>query len=157
LHIDLRNWADIAVIAPLSAHSLAKIANGLCDDLLTCCIRAWDFGQGSTSSDGNSIAGKPLILAPAMNSGMWHHPLTKMQLETIKRFTTLSLAIGRNEINDDAGIIIVEPAVKTLACGETGAGALAELDDIIRAVNKCLVKRESDFSTAIINNDVSNL
>lgn len=142
LHIDLRNWADIAVIAPLSAHSLAKIANGLCDDLLTCCIRAWDFGQGSTSTGGNRFAGKPVILAPAMNTGMWYHPLTKMQLETIQKFTGLKSPIDNSEINKDGGIIIVEPAIKTLACGETGAGALAELDDIIHAVNKCLLNKD---------------
>ncbi len=41
LHIDLRNWADIMVVAPLSANTLAKIAAGICDDPLTCCIRAW--------------------------------------------------------------------------------------------------------------------
>jgi len=41
LHIDLRHWADIMVIAPLSANTLAKVALGMCDDPLTCCIRAW--------------------------------------------------------------------------------------------------------------------
>lgn len=43
LHIELRRWADALVIAPLSANSLAKLAGGLCDNLLTCIVRAWDF------------------------------------------------------------------------------------------------------------------
>lgn len=43
MHIELRNWADVLLIAPLSANTLAKIAGGLCDNLLTCVVRAWDF------------------------------------------------------------------------------------------------------------------
>lgn len=43
LHIDLRKWADLLVIAPLSANSLAKMAQGLCDNCLTSVVRAWDF------------------------------------------------------------------------------------------------------------------
>ena len=43
LHIELRRWADAVVIAPLSANTLAKAANGLCDNLLTCVVRAWDW------------------------------------------------------------------------------------------------------------------
>jgi len=43
LHIELRRWADIMVIAPLSANTLAKVANGMCDNLLTCVVRAWDW------------------------------------------------------------------------------------------------------------------
>jgi hypothetical protein len=42
-HIELRNWADGAVVAPASANTLAKMAGGLCDNLLTCIVRAWDF------------------------------------------------------------------------------------------------------------------
>lgn len=45
LHIELRRWADVLVIAPLSANTLAKAANGLCDNLLTCVVRAWDFSK----------------------------------------------------------------------------------------------------------------
>ncbi len=80
-----------------------------------------------------------------------------MQLETIQNFSAFDRATETSEIKEDSGIIIVEPAVKTLACGEIGAGALAELDDIIRAVNKCLVKRESGFLTSSRNSDVSNV
>ncbi|EGD80802.1 phosphopantothenoylcysteine decarboxylase [Salpingoeca rosetta] len=66
LHIELRKWADIFVIAPLSANTLAKISNGLCDNLLTCVTRAWNFS-------------KPMIVCPAMNTFMWQHPATAGQ------------------------------------------------------------------------------
>ena len=91
LHIELRKWADGMIIAPLSANTLAKIANGLCDNLLTCIVRAWDFK-------------KPLLLAPAMNTYMWKNPLTKKQLE----------------ICVDLGFTIVPPISKKLACGDVG-------------------------------------
>ena len=79
-----------------------------------------------------------MILAPAMNTAMWHHPLTKKQLDTIQKFATYD-ADGDNFGNAATKVIIVEPAVKTLACGEIGAGALADLEDIMCEVKKCLV------------------
>mmetsp|Transcript_27683 Transcript_27683/g.50280 ORF Transcript_27683/g.50280 Transcript_27683/m.50280 type:complete len:207 (-) Transcript_27683:171-791(-) len=79
MHIDLRDWADVMVVAPLSAHTLAKFATGLCDDTLSCVVRAWDFGQSSRP-------GKPIILAPAMNTAMWDHPLTASHLSTFQGF-----------------------------------------------------------------------
>ena len=120
LHIDLRDWADVLVIAPLSAHTLAKLAHGLCDDTLSCVVRAWDFGYGVRP-------GKPLILAPAMNTAMWLHPLTQLQLATVQSFRKDTSTVQH-------GINIVSPQVKTLACGEVGDGALAPVDDIIDAV-----------------------
>ena len=45
LHIDLRKWADLLIIAPLTANSLAKMAQGLCDNCLTSIVRAWDFNK----------------------------------------------------------------------------------------------------------------
>jgi len=125
------------VIAPLSAHTLAKIANGLCDDLLSCCLRAWDFGQCKLSTSN----GKPIILAPAMNTVMWDHPLTRRQIETIQKFSNSSRLPQRCDAEAHEGVIIVEPAVKKLDCGEVGAGALADLDNIMNAVSKCLSRR----------------
>ncbi len=61
LHIELRKWADVFVIAPLDANTLAKLAVGLCDNCLTCVWRAWDTA-------------KPVVLAPAMNTLMWQNP-----------------------------------------------------------------------------------
>lgn len=67
IHIDLMKWADIFVIAPLDANTMAKIANGICDNLLTCVARAW------TNT-------KPAIFCPAMNFNMWQHPTTAPQV-----------------------------------------------------------------------------
>ena len=67
LHIQLRQWADVAVVAPLSANTLAKAALGLCDNLATCVLRAWDWR-------------KPLVVAPAMNTMMYEHPVTHEHL-----------------------------------------------------------------------------
>ena len=129
LHIELREWADMLVIAPLSAHTLAKLAQGLCDDTLTCVARAWDLGHGARP-------GKPMLLAPAMNTAMWEHPLTQQQLSTIQGFwnssKTNTTSLMKNCIQ------VVAPQVKTLACGEVGDGALASVDTIVGAVKECL-------------------
>jgi hypothetical protein len=55
LHIDLRKWADVCVVAPCSANTLAKAAAGMSDNLVSCVLRAWDFA-------------KPALVAPAMNT-----------------------------------------------------------------------------------------
>jgi phosphopantothenoylcysteine decarboxylase len=73
LHIELRRWGHILVVAPMSANLLAKIANGLCDSLLTTVIRAWD-----------PTSGKRILVAPSMNTCMWTHPLTGRQLSILK-------------------------------------------------------------------------
>lgn len=128
LHIELRDWADILVIAPLSAHSLAKISQGLCDDTLTCVVRAWDFGHGARPS-------KPLLLAPAMNTAMYDHPLTANQLETIQKFWN-----NEKEPGGSNNVIVISPQIKTLACGEVGNGALASVDQILASVEGALTK-----------------
>ncbi|ONK57583.1 uncharacterized protein A4U43_C09F1980 [Asparagus officinalis] len=105
LHIELRKWADVMVIAPLSANTLAKIAGGLCDNLLTCIVRAWDYN-------------KPFYVAPAMNTFMWNNPFTKLHLETI----------------DKLGVSLIPPITKRLACGDFGNGAMAEPSQIYTTV-----------------------
>ncbi|KAG8389695.1 hypothetical protein BUALT_Bualt01G0005500 [Buddleja alternifolia] len=97
LHIELRKWADIMVIAPLSANTLGKIAGGLCDNLLTCIVRAWDYS-------------KPMFIAPAMNTFMWNNPFTERHLMVV----------------DELGISLIPPVTKRLACGDYGNGAMAE-------------------------------
>lgn len=126
LHIDLRNWADICIVAPLSAHTLGKIANGLCDDLLTCILRAWDFRLT-----------KPIVLAPAMNTAMWEHPLTNMHLDTVKSFA---------REGGEGAVVVVQPVAKTLACGDVGVGAMADLDDIISTAKQCLTQFHGNVS-----------
>lgn len=109
VHIDLGKWADLMVLAPLGANSLAKIANGLCDNLLLCTVRAWDFS-------------KPLLFCPAMNTRMYDHPLTAQQINVMKSW-------GYKEV----------PCIaKTLMCGDTGNGAMAEVGTIVEFVLKAL-------------------
>ena len=70
LHIAFRQWADLLIVAPLDANTLAKFALGLADNFLTCVFRAWDFAQ-------------PVILAPAMNTLMWQSPVTLRHLRQL--------------------------------------------------------------------------
>ena len=118
-HIALRDWATACVVAPLSAHSLAKFANGLCDDTLSCIIRAWHFG----------LFCKPLILVPAMNVAMWEHPITAQQLNQIISFDTTS---DRGE----SCVHVISPQKEMLACGEVGVGAMAEVNLIVDVVSR---------------------
>tara|TARA_B100000767_G_scaffold43357_1_gene37322 strand:- start:705 stop:1424 length:720 start_codon:yes stop_codon:yes gene_type:complete len=117
LHIELRRWADILVIAPCSANTLAKLANGLCDDLLSCIVRAWDF------KDPN----KRLVIAPAMNTMMWESPFTQKHLSTL-------VELGGGTMDNQKRVQIIGPVEKTLACGDVGNGAMASPEDIARLV-----------------------
>ncbi|CAH2095901.1 unnamed protein product [Euphydryas editha] len=105
VHVDLGKWADMMVIAPLDANSLAKISQGICDNLLTCTVRAWDIS-------------KPLLFCPAMNTRMWNHPITSKQIAALKEF-------GYEEIS---------PINKKLMCGDTGVGGMAEVDTIVQRI-----------------------
>lgn len=105
LHIDLIKWADVFIIAPCSANTLAKIANGLCDNLLTCCARAWDFK-------------KKFIIAPACNTLMYSHPITQEHLDKVKSW----------------GIIVVPPVEKKLFCGDIGIGAMENVEEILKHI-----------------------
>jgi phosphopantothenoylcysteine decarboxylase len=130
LHIELRRWADLLLIAPLDANTLAKLANGLADNCLTCVWRAWD-------------PARPAVLAPAMNTLMWEHPLTRrhlLQLAADARAGALRSDLDLDGIvawinQTSPTLRVVAPQSKRLACGDVGLGALAELDDIVAAVN----------------------
>lgn len=114
LHIDLITWSDTVLVAPLSANTLSKVANGITDSLLTSVLRAFPF-----NSD------KKLILAPAMNTDMYTHPITSIHMNTIKQFFPS---------NSKDNFLIISPVEKKLACGVIGIGALAPINDIILAV-----------------------
>ena len=143
LHIEIRDWADLFVISPLSAHTLAKIAQGLCDDTLSCVARAWDFSHGIRP-------GKSMLLAPAMNTAMWDHPISQQQLVTIQGFwkghpEDKFFSINANAANESQqftlfGFKIIALQVKTLACGELGNGALAPVEDILEAIEDSILK-----------------
>lgn len=107
LHIELRERADEMVIAPLTANTMAKMANGICDNLLTSVVRAWD-------------PVKKLTLAPAMNTNMWEHPLTRKHIDELKGL----------------GYRIVNPQKKMLACGVEGMGAMANITEIVYEMSK---------------------
>jgi phosphopantothenoylcysteine decarboxylase len=129
LHIEFRKWADLFVVAPLDANTLAKFALGLSDNFLTCIYRAWDFS-------------KPLILAPAMNTLMWDSPVTLGHLRQLIEYrTTEPLPAGWTLDEAPAiyaqyvpKIILIPPQSKRLACGDVGVGAMAEVTQIAEVV-----------------------
>lgn len=132
VHIELRRWADLFVIAPLDANTLAKLACGFCDNCLTCVWRAWD-------------PLRPLVLAPAMNTLMWEHPLTTKHLRSLLSHTDIFLPATDDsdaiiaQINAARSqITIVPPVSKQLACGDIGVGAMADVGTIVEAVRSKL-------------------
>ena len=110
-HIDLGKEADLFVVAPASANTIAKLAYGLADNMLT----ATALALPSTT---------PKLIAPAMNTKMYENPLTKKNLDTLHD-------LGYQEILPKSGL---------LACGDTGLGALADIDDIIESIDNALTK-----------------
>lgn len=136
LHIELRRWADLLVIAPLSANTLAKISNGLCDNLLTSVVRAWQVEPAVGDVIGNGISEavlaeqKRIIVAPAMNTAMWRHPLTAKHLRSP---------------DDDQyyhWFDILRPIEKELACGDTGDGAMCDWKKIVETIEGRINKQK---------------
>jgi phosphopantothenoylcysteine decarboxylase len=132
LHIELRRWAELLLIAPLDANTLAKLAGGLCDNCLTCVARAWD-------------PGRPVVLAPAMNTLMWEHPATARHLRQLAADTGAAppADVPLDQLSDWINahcprLRLVSPERKRLACGDEGMGALAALDRIVAAVGPLL-------------------
>ena len=134
-HIELRRWADLFLIAPLDANTLAKIAVGLSDNCLTCVWRAWDWSR-------------PVVLAPAMNTLMWQHPITRKHLKSLAADFGAAHIPGHfdeatliRQINDRAKALrVVAPIEKELACGDVGTGAMAEVPTIADAVEEMLAR-----------------
>jgi phosphopantothenoylcysteine decarboxylase/phosphopantothenate--cysteine ligase len=108
-HIALAERAAILVVAPCTANVLAKLAHGLADDALSATALA---------------CRAPLVLAPAMNTGMWDHPATRANLALLRQ----------------RGARIVEAGTGDLACGTSGKGRMAEPGLILRAVQTALDK-----------------
>jgi phosphopantothenoylcysteine decarboxylase len=132
LHIELRRWAEVFLIAPLDANTLAKLACGLCDNCLTCVWRAWDTAR-------------PVILAPAMNTLMWEHPLTVRHLRQLANDAGASppVSLTLDElptwINAHcAKLRVVAPGSRLLACGDVGVGAMAAVEQLVAAVRSGL-------------------
>ena len=133
LHIELRRWADLLVVAPLDANTLAKFALGLSDNLLTSTLRAWDFAR-------------PVVLAPAMNTLMWESPVTLRHLRTLLDDRGDGRQPARWSLDEAEavfachapGIGLIPPQSKRLACGDLGMGAMAEVATIAEAVRRRL-------------------
>jgi phosphopantothenoylcysteine decarboxylase/phosphopantothenate--cysteine ligase len=113
-HIGVAQETDLLLVAPATANILGKFALGLADDFLSTLYLAF---RG------------PVVLAPAMNTGMWEHPAVRANVETLR---------GR-------GHAIVDPEDGFLACGTYGPGRLAELDKIVEAVEQALHPRMKDL------------
>ena len=98
-HIALAKRAEVFVIAPATANIMAKMACGIADDMLSTTVLA---------------TRAPVMIAPAMNTGMWDNPATQQNLRTL----------------ESRGVQIVAPATGYLACGDSGAGKLEDVSVI---------------------------
>ncbi len=121
-HIALADWADVFVIAPASANTVSKCAQGLADNLLTSVFCAY-FGYK-----------KPVLFAPAMNTGMWENPIIQENIEKLKSL----------------GCAFVEPQEGFLACGTTGKGRLADIELIYHNTLKALYQDKKNNSKKIV-------
>ena len=110
-HIDLAKKTDLFIVAPASANTIAKLAHGMADNMLT----ATALALPSTT---------PKLIAPAMNTKMYENPLTKKNLKILQE-------VGYQEILPKSGL---------LACGDTGRGALADISVIIESIDNALTK-----------------
>ena len=101
-HISLAEAADLVVVAPATANILAKMAHGIADDLLSSTLLATKA---------------PVVVAPAMNDGMWENPATQANLAALA----------------SRGVRVVSPGTGELACGTSGTGRMAEPSEILSA------------------------
>ncbi|MBR2039715.1 MAG: bifunctional phosphopantothenoylcysteine decarboxylase/phosphopantothenate--cysteine ligase CoaBC [Phascolarctobacterium sp.] len=113
-HISLANWADAFVVAPATANILAKMANGIADDLLSTTLLA---------------AQAPIIVCPAMNTGMYQNPITQENIAKLEAH----------------GVTVMPPAVGYLACGVSGPGRLPEPQQIVEFIDDFFAKKDGDM------------
>ncbi|KAK4610417.1 Coenzyme A biosynthesis protein 3 [Fulvia fulva] len=128
LHIELRRWADLMLIAPLSANGLASLSLGLSGNLLYSVARAWDT-TGLIDKPRNGIGKKVIMVAPAMNTAMWNHPVTKRHLDILE---------GEWNVKNGGWVEVLRPIEKDLACGDMGGGAMREWSEIVEVVQERL-------------------
>ncbi|MCF7894415.1 MAG: hypothetical protein K9L84_05065 [Candidatus Omnitrophica bacterium] len=105
-HIKLSDWADLAIVAPLSANTLSKIASGICDNLLTAVICAFDPKN-------------PVLFVPSMNEKMWNNPIIKENLSRLNKIKNYT---------------ILKPKEGDLACGVEGIGRMPEPEEIYQKI-----------------------
>ncbi len=111
-HVQLGRWADVMVIAPLSCNTLSKMAHGQCDNLLLATYLS---------------ATCPVVVAPAMDEDMWHHPATKRNLTILEEYKVQIIPVEKGE----------------LASGLYGDGRMAEPETIIEFLNEHFFLAES--------------
>ena len=113
-HIALADWADVVVVAPATANILGKIANGICDDMLSTTLCAcWPLVESGA-----------VFLAPAMNTNMWLNPAVQHNVKMLQ----------------ERGFQFIGPAEGWLACGTEGIGRMSEPQEILEAIEKIASK-----------------
>lgn len=110
-HVGLGHQADLIVIAPASANTIAKLAHGICDNLLTLACLA---------------ATCPILIAPAMDSGMYTHPATQVNVQTLR----------------ERGVYVAGPGIGRMASGLSGLGRMLEPAEIIGHMRLLLGRQE---------------
>lgn len=108
-HVSLAQAADVFLIAPASANVIGKIANGICDDMLTTTVCA---------------TRKPVLISPAMNTGMFENPIVQDNLRKLSSF----------------GYHIIQPAVGRLACGDVGTGKMPSEEELFERIMLTIAK-----------------
>lgn len=116
------------LIAPLSANGLASLSLGLSGNLLYSVARAWDT-TGLIDKPRNGIGKKVIMVAPAMNTAMWNHPVTKRHLDILE---------GEWNVKNGGWVEVLRPIEKDLACGDMGGGAMREWSEIVEVVQERL-------------------
>ena len=114
LHVRLAREADVAVVAPTTANVIAKLARGFSDDLLSATLL--------------EFAG-PLVVAPAMHTGMWEHPATKKNVRMFE------------ELYSARGLRFAGPVHGPLSAGDEGPGRMAEPEAILAEIEDVLLER----------------
>lgn len=138
VHVELAKRNQLLLIAPLCANTLAAAALGSCGNLLTSVLRAWyydlapEFVQPLEERYGVHAVARPVLVAPAMNTFMWHQRITATHLSALEA----------------RSVRVVPPISKRLACGDTGVGAMAEVSDIVDGALRLLREHEAARSEA---------
>ena len=110
-HISLAKAADVFVIAPATANVIAKAAHGIADDMVTTTLLATKA---------------PVVIAPAMNTGMYDNPVTQQNLQTLR----------------ERGFHIIDPAAGRLACGDTGRGKLPDTPTLMHGIEQAITPQD---------------
>ena len=134
-HVKLANNCDLLLIAPLSANTISKISNGICDNALLTVLFSLPIGYST------NIKKVPVILSPAMDFDMWYHPIIKSNIAKLGKI----------------GYKIIEPEEGELASGLVGKGRLPEISVIIEEVIKNLNFSELESQKVSQNEKVKEI